>query len=136
MDKARGKLNQKTLSEALSLPKDAYVIFKDYVTGLEYIRSCQELKDKGLFVELGGYQCHVFLDWQFVNGEQWQVVCESLNGAGVPSAYGKFDEMFAVKVEEKKVPEKRVKSKKVKSEKKTAKPLKNQVKPKSTPKKK
>ncbi|MFA5874571.1 MAG: alpha-amylase family glycosyl hydrolase [Anaerolineales bacterium] len=135
MDKASGQLVQKTLSEALSLPKEACVVFKDYVTGLEYIRSCRELTDKGLYVELGGYQCHVFLDWRFVNGEQWQVVCESLNGAGVPSAYGKFDEMFAVKVDEKKVVEKRVKSKKAKSEKRTAKPRKNQAKPKSTVKK-
>ncbi len=131
MDKASGKLVQKTLSEALSLPKDTYVLFKDYVTGLEYIRSCQELTDKGLYVELGGYQCHVFLDWRFVNGEQWQVVCESLNGAGVPSAYGKFDEMFSVKVEEIKVAEKPVISKKAKSEKKTGKSRKNQAKPKS-----
>jgi hypothetical protein len=100
MDKASGKLVQKTLSEALSLPKDAFCVFKDYVTGLEYIRSCRELTDKGLYVELGSYQCHVFLDWRFVHGEQWQKVCESLNGAGVASVYGKFDELFAVKKEE------------------------------------
>jgi len=136
MDKASGKLIQKTLSEALSMPKESYAVFKDYVTGLEYIRSCRELTDKGLYVELGGYQCHVFLDWRFVNGEQWQVVCESLNGAGVPSAYGKFDAMFAVKAEEIKVAGNRVKGKKTKSEKKTAKPRKNQVKPKPTAKKK
>ncbi|HEY5268880.1 MAG TPA: alpha-amylase family glycosyl hydrolase [Anaerolineales bacterium] len=136
MDKASGKLIQKTLSEALSLPNEAYTVFKDYVTGLEYIRSSRELTNKGLYVELGGYQCHVFLDWRFVNGEQWQVVYEYLNGAGVPSVYEKFDEMFAVKVEEIIVVKKRIKSKKAKSEKKTAKPRKNQAKPKSTVKKK
>ena len=132
MDKASGKLIQKTLSEALSLPKEAYAIFMDYVTGLEYIRSCQELTEKGIFLELGGYQCHVFLDWRIVNGEQWQVVCESLNGTGVPSVYGKFDGLFAAKVEEKIVAEKRVINKKAKSGKKIAKPRKNQSKPKTT----
>jgi glycosidase len=136
MDKASGTLIQRTLSEALSLPKEAYTVFKDYVTGLEYVRSCRELTEKGLYFALGGYQCHVFLDWRFVYGEQWQVVCDSLNGSGVPSAYGKFDEIFAVKAEEMKVSKKRVKGKMSKSVKKIAKPSKNQTKPKSTVKKK
>ena len=100
MDKASGKLVQKTLSEALSLPKEAFAVFKDYVTGLEYIRSCRELTDKGLYVELGGYQCHVFLDWRFVNSSEWGMVNSALNGRGVPSVYGKFDEMFTVKAVE------------------------------------
>jgi hypothetical protein len=100
MDKASGKLVQKTLAEGLGIPKEPYAIFKDYVTGLEYIRSCRELVEKGLFVELGEYQCHVFLDWQFITGEQWKVVNDSLNGAGVASIYGKFDELFSPKVEE------------------------------------
>jgi glycosidase len=99
MDKASGNLVQKTLGAGLGLPGEGYAIFKDYVTGLEYIRTCRELAQKGLFVLLGGYQCHVFLDWRFVNGEQWQTVYKALNGAGVPSMQGKFDEMFAVKEE-------------------------------------
>ncbi len=136
MNKASGNLVQKTLSEALSLPKETYAVFKDYVTGLEYIRSCQELTEKGLYVQLGSYQCHVFLDWRFVDGEKWQAVCESLNGAGVPSAYGKFDEMFAAKVEEIKGAEKPAKGRKAKSEKKTKKPRKNQSKLKPTKKNK
>lgn len=135
MDKASGSLVQKTLSEALSLPTDAYVIFKDFVTGLEYIRSCHELTEKGLYLELGYYQCHVFLDWRFVSGDQWRVVCESLNGAGVPSVFGRFDDLFAVKVEEKKVVKKKGKIGKPKSGKKIAKPVKNPAKPGSAIKK-
>lgn len=98
MDKISGKLVQKALSEALSLPIETYAIFKDYVTGLEYIRSCRELTEKGLYVELGGYQCHVFLDWRFFSGDEWQVVCEALDGVGVSSVFGKYDELFASKV--------------------------------------
>ena len=99
MDKASGKLIQKTLSEGLGLPDEGYAIFKDYVSGLEYIRPCRELVEKGLFVLLDAYQCHVFLDWWFVHGEQWRAVYEALNGAGMPSVQGKFNEMFEVKEE-------------------------------------
>jgi hypothetical protein len=99
MDKASGNLTQKTLGEGLGLPGEGYAIFKDYVSGMEYIRSCQDLIRKGLFVLLGGYQCHVFLDWRFVVGEQWKMIFEALNGAGVQSMQARFDEMFVIKVE-------------------------------------
>jgi len=104
MDKATGRLVQKTLSEALSLPNDAYAIFKDYVTGLEYIRSCHELKYTGLFVELGSYQCHVFLDWYFVTGEQWAKLNRVLGGSGITSVQNKFSELFAAREEVKEDP--------------------------------
>ena len=99
MDKVSGNLVQKTLGEGLGLPGDGYAIFKDYVTRLEYIRPCRELVEKGLFVLLDAYQCQVFLDWRFVSGEQWKTVYEALNGAGVQSMQGKFDEMYIVKEE-------------------------------------
>jgi glycosidase len=57
---------QKSLSEGLDLPKDAYCIFKDYITGLEYIRRTNDLIDKGLYVELRAYQRFVFMDFQIV----------------------------------------------------------------------
>ena len=99
MDKASGNLIQKTLAEGLGLPGQGYAIFKDYVSRLEYIRPCHELVEKGLFIILSGYQCHVFLDWRFVDGEQWKVVYETLNGAGVQSMQARFDEIFVVKQE-------------------------------------
>jgi hypothetical protein len=111
MDKASGNLVQKTLGEGLGLPGSGYAIFKDYVSGQEYIRPCQELIGEGLFVLLGGYQCHVFLDWRFVDGEQWQKVYETLNGAGVQSMQARFDEMFVVKEEVKSVTEEAEKKK-------------------------
>ena len=136
MDKTSGNLVQKTLSEALSLPEEGHAIFKDYVCGLEYIRSCHELNASGLYIQLGGYQCHVFLDWRFVSGQQWQVVCESLNGAGVQSVYEKYDQMFTVKVVEKKVIRKKTGIRKSKNEIKTAQPRKSQARTKPTVKKK
>ena len=110
MDKASGNLVQKTLSEGLGLPHDGYAIFKDYVSGLEYIRPCRELVEKGLFVLLSAYQCHVFLDWRFVRGEQWESIYKSLKGSGMASIQIKFDDLFVIKQEVK--PEKAVAKKK------------------------
>mgnify|MGYP000607405317 CR=1 FL=1 len=99
LDKGTGDLRQKSLAEALGLPFEGYVIFKDYVTHLEYIRSCEELWGKGLYVELHAYQHHVFMDWRFVDDERWRDIYTALNGAGVASMQGRFDEMFGVKEE-------------------------------------
>jgi hypothetical protein len=96
LDKKTGDMRQKSLAEALSLPFEGYVIFKDYVTHLEYIRSCEELWSKGLYVELQAYQHHVFMDWRFVDDEKWQEVHKALNGAGVESMQAKWDEVFGV----------------------------------------
>ena len=79
------------------MPHEGYVIFKDYVTHLEYIRSCNELWEKGLYVELNAYQCHAFMDFQIVSGEYWDKVCQTLNGAGVQSVKEKYNEMFITK---------------------------------------
>ena len=100
LDKAAGDLRQKSLAEGLSLPFEGYIIFKDYITHLEYIRSCEELWQKGMYVELGAYQHHVFMDWRFVDDERWQAIDDALNGAGVESMQAKWDEMFGEKEEE------------------------------------
>ena len=125
LDKATGDLRQKSLAEALGLPFEGYVIFKDYVTHLEYICSCEELWQKGLYVELHAYQHHVFMDWRFVDDGNWELVHRNLNGAGVESMQAKWDEMFGVKeevLEEAKVkkPRKKAVAKKVSAKKKPA----------------
>jgi len=108
LDKGTGDLRQKSLAEGLSLPFEGYVIFKDYVTHFEYIRSCEELWQKGMYVELHAYQHHVFMDWRFVDDEKWQTIHDALNGAGVASMQRKWEEIFGVK-EEKVVEEVKVK---------------------------
>ncbi|HLF73923.1 MAG TPA: alpha-amylase family glycosyl hydrolase [Anaerolineales bacterium] len=100
LDKATGDLRQKSLAEGLGLPFEGYVIFKDYVTHLEYLGSCEELWGKGLYVELHAYQHHVFMDWRFVDDEQWRDVYVALNGAGVESMQAKWEEMFGKTKEE------------------------------------
>ncbi len=99
LDKNMGDLRQKSLAEGLGLPFEGFVIFKDYVTHLEYIRSCEELWQKGLYLDLHAYQHHVFMDWRFVDDEQWRDIYVALNGEGVESMQGKWEEMFGVKQE-------------------------------------
>ena len=100
LDKNTGDLKQKSLAEALGLPFEGYIIFKDYVTHLEYIRSSEEFWQKGMYVELHAYQHHVFMDWRFVDDEKWRDIYGALNGAGVESMQAKWDEMFGEKKEE------------------------------------
>jgi hypothetical protein len=131
MDKVSGQLVQNNLGDGLSLPQDGYAIFKDYVSQLEYIRPCRELWEKGLYVELGGYQRHVFMDWRFVDGEQWAKVYGALNGAGAKSMQWKWDEMFVIMEEADKKPKPKRNTKSISkiniSTKKSGKPTTNKV---------
>lgn len=83
-------LAQKCLGEGLSLrdDKETFTIFRDQVTGLEYIRNNRELWEKGLYVELDAYKYHVFLDFRQVQDNEWHQYAQLaayLNGRGVPS---------------------------------------------------
>jgi hypothetical protein len=100
IDKGSGRLIRKSLGEGLGLPGNGYAIFKDYVTHLEYIRPIRELLEKGLYLELGAYQCHAFLDWRFVEGDEWKAINDSLNGAGVESVQARREGTFTLKVED------------------------------------
>ncbi len=73
---------------ALQPAADRFCIYRDHITGLEHIRSSTELAEKGMYVELGAYQCHVFMDFQEVpdtEGQPYALLAATLNGAGVPS---------------------------------------------------
>jgi hypothetical protein len=99
LDKSSKKLKRSQLAEGLGLPKSGFVIFKDYASQLEYIRSCKEIWESGLYVELGAYQCHAFMDFRFVNSNEWGILNNNLNGAGVKSMDEKWVEMFGSKEE-------------------------------------
>ncbi|MFM8874964.1 MAG: hypothetical protein ACKOGC_02740 [Anaerolineae bacterium] len=88
-------MTHRTLAEGLALPRSGYVIFKDYASQLEYVRSCEEIWEKGMYVELGAYQCHAFMDFRFVHDPEWQIICDYLKGAGVPSLQEEWQRTFA-----------------------------------------
>ena len=90
---------QKTLGEGLGLINDQniYCIFRDQITGLEYLVSNADIHQRGLFIELEAYEYHVFLDFQQVEDDeshQYSQLNEVLNGRGVPSVVEALKELF------------------------------------------
>ena len=91
-------LAQTTLSQGLGLTPDEgwFTLFRDLVTGLEYIRNNRELADKGLYVELDAYKRHVFLDFRQVQDDpagRYAQIAAHLSGRGVPSVEGAMREL-------------------------------------------
>ena len=92
-------LVQKSLGEGLGLHNaaDYLCIFRDHVTGLEYIRSSAGLCEQGLYVELGAYKYQVFLDFREVQDDaqhHYAALAASLNGRGVPSIDSALRDMY------------------------------------------
>jgi hypothetical protein len=83
------RLVQKNLGEGLGLRSEDnhFAIFRDYTSGLEYLRSSKELCERGLYVELHAYERNVFLDWREVHDENGLCarLAAQLNGRGTPS---------------------------------------------------
>ncbi|HUI69280.1 MAG TPA: alpha-amylase family glycosyl hydrolase, partial [Spirochaetia bacterium] len=83
-------LAQKCLGDGLALPNEegAFVAFRDQRGGLDYLRPCRELWEKGLYAELGAFHCQVFLDfriWFDDEKHRWSRLASELGGRGVPS---------------------------------------------------
>ncbi|UCH28029.1 MAG: hypothetical protein JSV66_13915 [Trueperaceae bacterium] len=81
---------ERSLAEGLAISGDAgrYLLLRDHVSGLEYLRSSDEVVERGLYVELGAFKYQVFLDIQELqdSAEDWyRRLCEDLAGEGVPS---------------------------------------------------
>ncbi len=82
-------LRQETLAQGLALPDDpaAFIIFRELISGLEYIHSAAQLTREGFYAELHAYERRVYLDWRIVfdsDGRYAQLAAE-LHGRGVPS---------------------------------------------------
>ena len=93
------KLVQRSLAEGLALNKsgDQFVIYRDHITGLEYIRPNSEIWEKGLYVELDAYKTRVLLNFHQVQDNEWHQyrnLLEYLNGQGVPSIDEALREIF------------------------------------------
>jgi glycosidase len=81
---------QKCLGEGLALPNQSttFVAFREQRSGLEFLRRCSELWEKGMFAALGPYQSQVFLDFRLVGDDSdgiWLRLYEELAGRGVAS---------------------------------------------------
>lgn len=93
------RLTQKDLGEGLALPggENDYIVFRDQINGLEYIRHCKTLHERGLFVELGAYKYQVFLDFREVQDSEYRQygrLHAELEGRGVPNIEEALQEMY------------------------------------------
>jgi len=91
------RLIQKNLAEGLLLPKEGYCIFKDYMTGLEYLRRNKDLHEKGLYLELHAYQTFVFMDLRIVQDNEffhYSQLYDLLGGKGVYNLNETLQEMI------------------------------------------
>ncbi len=85
-----GGVVQKTLADGLNLStgRNSYAIFRDVISGVEYIRSVKSLRKDGLFVDLGAYKYNVFMGLREVRATKdmpYDELCNFLNGRGVSS---------------------------------------------------
>ncbi|MDZ7318518.1 MAG: alpha-amylase, partial [candidate division KSB1 bacterium] len=92
-------LVQKSLAEGLQLTnqENYFCIFRDHISGLEYIRNNKQLWEQGLYVELGAFKYQVFLDFREVQDNEYhhyQQIHDYLDGSGVPSIDDILKEIF------------------------------------------
>jgi glycosidase len=89
----------KTLYDGIGLQggENQYLIFREQGSDLEFIRSVQEINQRGLFFTLNAYECHVFLDFRQVIDDgsgQYKRLNTYLGGRGVPSIDSALKELI------------------------------------------
>jgi glycosidase len=80
------RLTTATVGEALGLTasKHHFFICRGFHDGLSYLRSSQEVCERGLFTMLNGYETQIYLDFYEIEDEDgtYARLCERLNGKG------------------------------------------------------
>ena len=88
---------RRQLAEGLGIHggEGRFVILREHIAGLEYLRPSQALIDQGLFVSLGAFKYQVFMDIREVHDSQgyYQRLHEALQGRPVPSIQEAIDDM-------------------------------------------
>ncbi|MCX5812567.1 MAG: alpha-amylase family glycosyl hydrolase [Proteobacteria bacterium] len=84
------ELVQKNVGDGLApgTGEGCFIIFRDHISNLEYILENRELHEKGFYIELGPYTCHVFTDFHEVYDNEWRhysSLTARLGGQGVIS---------------------------------------------------
>ncbi len=95
-----GAIRTRTLGEALGLSggDGVWYIFREHVSGLEYLRPGRELCADGMYVELRAFQYQVFLDFreeQDATGA-YETLARMLGGRGVPSVHDALRDMALI----------------------------------------
>jgi len=98
-EKQDSRFKSFTLSEGLSFSQEynRFIIFRDQISNLEYIRPAGDLAHHGLYAELDGFKYHVFLDFREVQENEYGhygQLNDYLSGRGVPSIDQAMKETF------------------------------------------
>ncbi len=88
-----------TLAKGLNIPgrSDQFLRFRDAVGGLEYLQSCSEIGERGLYLEFHAYGRYVFVDFQVVQEQadgRYGRLSAMLQGRGVPSLEEAMEELL------------------------------------------
>ena len=86
-----------SLSDSLGIHphENKFVVFCDNVTSLTYIRKSTEISDKGMYLELGAFKYHVFLQFRIFEDtldKKYSRLHEHLNGRGVNDIEKLYDQ--------------------------------------------
>jgi glycosidase len=85
------------LGEALSLntAENFYYIFREHISGFEYLRSGRDIHQNGFDWSLKGFEYRVFIDFREVYDESgdYEMLISELNGKGVQRIEGLLDEL-------------------------------------------
>ena len=88
-DKGSGELRQRELHDGLGLHGDErhFAIYREHISGLEYLRPSREFQHQGLFIELGAFKYKVFVDVREVFDADGTLaeLHQQLRGRGVKS---------------------------------------------------
>lgn len=91
------QLQTKSLADVLqlNLSADHFYIFREHVSGLEYLKSGKDFAN-GFNVELDSFKYLVYLDFHEIYDEDgnWKKLSRRLQGKGVPSVARAFAEMI------------------------------------------
>jgi len=86
-----------TLLDGLGLTKtdSSFILFREHITNLEYIRSAADFRNSGISIDLGAYQYQVFLDFREVTDPDgdFALLNSSLQGKGVSNLQEKLLEI-------------------------------------------
>jgi len=92
-------LIQTNLGNGLGLHNqgNSFTIFRDHVSGLEFIRNNRNIFEKGFYIELGAYKYQIFIDFREVIDNEWsqyEHLEKYLDGRGVPDMDEALQEIF------------------------------------------
>ena len=97
LEKSSGIPRSFTLGEALALnPADKmYYIFREHISGMEFLRSGKEIHDQGLHWKLNGFEYRIFMDFREAHDTDGalEALHRHLQGQGVASMEQALAEM-------------------------------------------